>query len=319
MPGREPSVIDDISGTELAVFAAYVIGGIILIAIARKVRASAMRGAPPTRDLHPYEVAYLHGGGRHAIAASITALRLDGAVDAYADGRMIPLTPSATGPRAAGKPLDTAVFGAIAGGRAGTLAELTAEPGVRAALEQLGDGLVAQGMVIGPDGRRTLRICWLVLWAWMALGMLFFILDVFDGFPGVLLPLAAIGGVAVVGGSVLNTGAERTKEGERAVEQLRTSNAHLDPRYTASYAGLPAPSVLLGVALFGTAALMAFDPMFVQTVGLGRYMEMTAATTASGGYSGSSCSSTASVCSSGSCGGGGSCGSSGGGGGGCGG
>ncbi|MFI0487710.1 TIGR04222 domain-containing membrane protein, partial [Actinomadura sp. 9N215] len=126
-------MIDEISGPELVVFAGYVLIGILLIAIARRVRASATRGAHPTRDLHPYEVAYLHGGGRHAIAASITALRLDGAVDAYADGRMIPLTPSAAGPRAAGTPLDTAVFGAIASGRAGTLAELTAEPGVQAA------------------------------------------------------------------------------------------------------------------------------------------------------------------------------------------
>ncbi|WP_171064738.1 TIGR04222 domain-containing membrane protein, partial [Actinomadura soli] len=314
-------MIDEISGSELVVFTGYVICGIVLVVIARRVRAGAMRGAPPLRELHPYEVAYLHGGGRHAIAASITALRLDGAVDTYADGRMIPLTPSAAAPRAAGKPLDTAVFGAIAGGRAGTLAELTAEPGVRAALDQLGEGLVSQGMVIGPDGRRNLRIFQLVLWAWMALGIPFFVLDVFGGFPGVLLPLVAIGLVAIVGGSLLSTGAERTDEGERVVEQLRASNSHLDPQHTASYAGLAAPSVLLGVALFGTAALMAFDPMFVQTVGLGRYMEMTAAT--SGGYSGSSCSSTASVCSSGSCGGGGSCGSSGGGcgggGGGCGG
>ncbi|MFI0407160.1 TIGR04222 domain-containing membrane protein [Actinomadura sp. 3N508] len=315
-------MIDEITGPELLVFAGYVLCGIVLIAIARSVRASATRGGPPTRDLHPYEIAYLHGGGRHAIAASITALRLDGAVDTLADGRLIPLTPSAAGPRAAGKPLDTAVFGAIAGRRAGTLAELTAEAGVRAALDQLRDGLIPLGMVIGPAGEWKLRSCRLVLWAWMAFGIPFFILDVFGGFPGVLLPLAAIGLVAIGCGSLLNAGAERTKEGEHVIEQIKASNAHLDPRHTASYAGLPAPSVLLGVALFGTAALMAFDPMFVQTVGLGRYMEMSGAATASGGYSGSSCSSTASVCSSSSCGGGGSCGSSGcggGGGGGCGG
>ncbi|MWA01239.1 hypothetical protein F8568_012770 [Actinomadura sp. LD22] len=76
---------------------------------------------------------------------------------------------------------------------------------------------------------------------------------------------------------------------------------------------------LLAVALFGTAALMAFDAVFAQSAGLGRYLEMTGVAAASGGYSGPSCSSTASVCSSSSCGGGASCGGSGCGGSGCGG
>ncbi|MEV4007666.1 TIGR04222 domain-containing membrane protein [Actinomadura sp. NPDC049753] len=319
---------DEILGPALGFLAAHLLVGLVLLAILRRMRAAVRRGRPPARDLHPYEVAYLRGGGRHAIAASITALRLDGAVDAYADGRLLATEPSASGPRAAGTPLDAAVFGAVAHLRAGTLAELTAEPGVRAALDQLRDGLAAQGMVLAPAGRRRLRNLQAVMFGWMMLGFVAFVMnDAFSGFPAKVVPIAELIGLGF-GAIGLASGAERTREGELAVERAEESRRALDPANEPSYAGLPAPDALMGVALFGTAALMALDPMFAQTVGLGRYLEMAGVAAASGGHSGSSCSSTASVCSSSSCGGGGSCGGGsgcgggsdcGGGGGGCGG
>ncbi|MEO3823485.1 TIGR04222 domain-containing membrane protein [Actinomadura sp. B10D3] len=317
-------MMDEIWGLELGFLAAHILVGIVLLAILRRMRAELVRGGPPGRELHPYEVAYLHGGGRHAIAASVTALRLDRAVDAYADGGLVATGPAGDGPRAAGKPLDAAVYAAIVGGGAPTLARLTADAGVRAALDQLRDGLVAQGMVVPEAARRRLRIFSAVFYGWMLIGFgSFVVTGVFGGFPGVLLPIAALLGLAIAGGAALGSGDERTEEGARAVDRIKEANPHLDPALTPVYVGLAAPSVLMGVALFGTAALMAFDPMFAQTAGLGRYLELTGVAATSGGYSGSSCSSTASVCSSSSCGGGGSCGGGsgcgGGGGGGCGG
>ncbi|TDD59843.1 TIGR04222 domain-containing membrane protein, partial [Actinomadura darangshiensis] len=314
--------MDEIWGPKLGYLAAHILLGLALLAVLRSRRARLRRGGPPMRELHPYEVAYLHGGGRHAIAASVTALRLDRAVDTYADGRLLATGPSGDGPRAAGTPLDGAVFTTIASGRGGTLAELTADEGVRAALDQLRDGLVAQGMVVPEDGRRRLRAFQLAFYGWMLVGFVAFVMnDAFGGLPGVLVPVAALLGLAIAGSVVLGSGGERTAAGERIVEQIKASNPHLDPENAPAYTGLAGPAVLLGVALFGTAALMAFDPMFAQTVGLGRYLEMTGVAATSGGFSGSSCSSTASVCSSSSCGGGGSCGggSGCGGGGGCGG
>lgn len=132
-------MMDEIWGLGLGFLAAHILVGLVLLAVLRRMRAELIQGGPPSRELHPYEVAYLHGGGRHAIAASVTALRLDRAVDAYADGGLVATAPVGDGPRAAGKPLDAAVYAAIVGGGS-TLAGLTADAGVRAALDQLRTG-----------------------------------------------------------------------------------------------------------------------------------------------------------------------------------
>ncbi|QKG26496.1 TIGR04222 domain-containing membrane protein [Actinomadura verrucosospora] len=279
--------------------------GLVLVAVLWRRRSALLRGTPPTRDLHPYEIAYLQGGGRHAIAASLAALRLDGAVDAHGDGRMAAAPPPSDAPRTAGHPLDGAVFGAIAGGRAGTLAELTADTGVSAALDGLRDGLIEQGLLIRLGLRTALWTSQWLLRAWVLAGFVYFFLinDAYHGLPKFLMvfaPLAALSWAA----SGLGAGRGATKEGERAVEQARSAAPHLDPAQGASYEGLGGPAVVLGVALFGTAALMAFDEMFAQTVGLGRYLQLTGVAAVSGGYTGSACSASAVVCSSGSCGGG---------------
>ncbi|MDL4819905.1 TIGR04222 domain-containing membrane protein [Actinomadura opuntiae] len=291
----------------LWLLALHFLVGLALVAVLWRQRSALVRGTPPTRDPHPYEIAYLQGGGRHAIAASLAALRVDGAVDAHGDGRMTAVPPPSGASRTAGHPLDGAVFEAIAGGRAGTLAELTADTGVSTALDELRDGLIEQGLLIRLGMRPGL---WAVRWllrAWVLAGFVYFFLigDAFDGFPKALIvfaPLAALSGAAVG----LAAGHGPTKEGERAVAQARSAGPHLDPAQGASYAGLPGPDVVMGVALFGTAALMAFDEMFAQTVGLGRYLQLTGVAAASGGYTGSACSASAPVCSSASCGGGGS-------------
>ncbi|WUH96474.1 TIGR04222 domain-containing membrane protein [Spirillospora sp. NBC_00431] len=313
--------MDEFWGPALALLAGHILVGIVLVAMLWSARAKARRGHPPIRELHAYEVAYLHGGARHAIAVSIAALRLDGAVDVSADARLIATGQSAAGPRTAGTPLNAAVLGAIAGDRGATLAEITAEQGVRAAVDQLRDGLVPQGMVVSREGLRRLRNLLFVLGPWSLAGFIGFIAaGAFGGFPGVLVAVVPVLGLAGAGSAAYGTCPERTDEGDRIVEGLKTSSPHLDPSNTSSYAELGTPMVLMGVALFGTAALMATDPEFAQTVGLGRYLELTGVAGTSGGYVGASCSSTASVCSSSSWAGGGEAGCGGGGcGGGCGG
>ncbi|MFI0349793.1 TIGR04222 domain-containing membrane protein [Actinomadura sp. 9N407] len=305
-------------------FAGFILIGLVLLALLWSVRKRVREGTPATRDLHPYEVAYLHGGGRHAIAASLTALRLDGAIDAYAHGRFRATGPTANGPRAARMPLDGAIYGAIVGGRAATLARLTAEPGIRAMIEKLRAGLADQGLLIGPGARRRFTATAWVVRGWAVLGAV--VSFVTGGFEDSMAGLATFmtTGALLVASAALGAGKERTREGERALDRVREGNTRLDPVYAPPYAQLGAPEVLLGVALFGTAALMALDPVFAQTVGLGRYLQLTGVSGTSGGYAGPACSTGTSVCSSGSCGGGGACGGgggsgSGGGGGGCGG
>ncbi|RKS74624.1 uncharacterized protein (TIGR04222 family) [Actinomadura pelletieri DSM 43383] len=293
----------------LALFAGHVAAGIVLLRFLRNAWADVTNGHAPTHDLHPYEVAYLHGDRRHAVATAIAALRLDGFVDAHADGRLTATKPSTADQRAAGAPLDAAIYMALFGGLAWTVHQLNNEKGVRDALDRLHDGLVAEGALIGPNYWRAWRTSWLLRLAWTALGLLLYFADFFQGFPEFLLPLAAMLAVNVIGKRLLRARWPLTVEGERFVERSRTSNAHLNPAHKPSYADLDPQSALLGIAVFGPVALMAYDPVFVQTIGLGRYVGTTRFPTPM--PVGTSCASVYVVCSTVSCGAGGSsCGSS---------
>ncbi|XVQ13660.1 TIGR04222 domain-containing membrane protein [Spirillospora sp. CA-255316] len=307
-------------GLSFWTFVAFLVGAYAaLLGAGAAAERTARRGRPPSRDPHPYELAYLEGGGRHAITASLVALRLDGAVDAYATGQPVVAGP----PRSATTPLDLAVHHAISGRRTRNLAALASDPGVRAAIKQLRTGLAAQGLVMGDGARPVARLA-----PWPARGLL--ALCFFTGWDALSdgdapwyqhMLLVVLCVVLAVVSTAVGRGNERTRAGERALEDARVRHAHLDPEAAPVYDGATA---LPAVALFGTPALMAIDPMFSQTVGLGRFLALSGSSTASGsgGSAGSSstvCSSDASVCSSGGCGGGGSCGGGGGGGGGCGG
>ncbi|GAA2406821.1 hypothetical protein GCM10010191_13710 [Actinomadura vinacea] len=305
-----------VGGLSYWVFLVLLAGGFAVLLAGGAVAHRRLRvGSAPTRDLHPYELAYLDGGGRHAITAALISLRGLGALDAYATGR-IQLTGRIP---AARTPLDGAILGSLRGARMPSVAAVAADPHVRSAIAQLRDGLAAQGALMGTWERQVARLTpwpariWLLIWfitGW----------DDVTGadavwYRAMLLVFSCVALAAVsftVGG-----GNERTRAGERALEEARVRHAHLDPRSRPAYEGDAAP---MGVALFGTAALMAIDPVFAQTVGLGRFLAMagsSSATASSGSGGPATCSSSASVCSSGGCGGGGSCG--GGGGGGCGG
>lgn len=309
----------------LLILALYGLIGVLLLVLVLRTKRRMRRGRPAARDLHPYEVAYLHGGRRHAIAAALTALKLDGAVEVLADGRLRATSPVSDGPRAAHTPLDAAVYRAVGVLPDASLAKVTHEGGVLAALEQLRKGLIALGMIV-PEGRRM--GVELALWGvrgWLALGAAAWFIgneSTFGGSSGAEGPGYSPASIAVaillfgslLAALVLGHGGATTTEGVRALDRARETGARLDPAAVPSYAGLAGPDVLLGVALFGTAALMAWDPMFAQTAGLGRYLTLTGVGTVTGPTGTPACGSAASVCSSGSCGGGG-----GGGGGGCGG
>ncbi|GAA1814592.1 TIGR04222 domain-containing membrane protein [Actinomadura chokoriensis] len=97
-------------GSALAagIFAVHVLVAVALLMILWGVRRRLVRGRPPTRDLRPYEIAYLGGLDLGAVAASLAALLLDGAIEARADGRLAATGTSSGGP---GEPLDAAIPG----------------------------------------------------------------------------------------------------------------------------------------------------------------------------------------------------------------
>ncbi len=285
----------------------------LALTIARRWLAHRLlAGHPPVRDPHPYEIAYLTGGGRHAVAAALLTLRLDGAVIAGPDGRLT----AVADPRAATTPLDLAVHHAVRRAVA-TVARVTADPGVRQALEGMREGLVQQGMVPPPSAARTLRSMSYVFYG--ILGAAFFVAVSSPigerGGLQAILPLGLLVALFLLFGVLGGGERQRTRAADQVLEHVRNRHSHLDPRLAPSYPTYGIGAAAMGTALFGTAALMAVDPDFTQCAGLGRLLEMAGPDSSSGGigYSGSSCSSSASVCSSGGGGGGSSCGGGGGG------
>lgn len=264
---------DDISGTALGLLAAYLCLGLGVLSLQLLLRARLRRGRPPVRDPGTHELAYLLGGEPRAIGVSISALRLDLAVDAFADGRLLASRPGPGSPRTASAPLDEAVFAAIAEGRAAALDDLAGDPAVEAELDRLREGLVEQGLLTDPRRRRRLVTVQALTLVWAGAGLKIFIEeDLFSGLPDVLVPLVVLG-LPGLAGLAFGAGRRPTREGARAAERHRASNAHLDPE--AADPGEPpaAADLPLGLALHGAAAVRASDPDFARTSGLDRYLE----------------------------------------------
>ncbi|XRQ02958.1 TIGR04222 domain-containing membrane protein [Actinomadura welshii] len=271
---------DGLSGAALGFLAGYLCLGLGLLAVQLLLRARVRRGRPPAGEPGPHEIAYLHDRERRAIAVSVAALRLDHAVDALDDGRLLASRPAEGRPRTAGTPLDEAVLAAVAGERAGAIDEIEDDAAVSAELDRIGEGLAEQGLLADPVRRRPLWAVQVALLAWAGAGLKIFIEEeVVSGFPAVLLPWAGIGGIGLAG-LVFGAGGKRTREGERLTERLRASNAHLDPRGGPSRGGLTAPELLLAVGLHGAPAMLASDPDFTRASGLDRYLDGGAAGTA---------------------------------------
>ncbi|GAA4104883.1 TIGR04222 domain-containing membrane protein [Actinomadura miaoliensis] len=284
--------------------------GVLSVVIAAVVSFRLRRGHPPTRELHPYEVAYLTGGGRHTIAAVLLSLRLDGAIRADQPGGDLHVSGER---RSADTPLDEVVHEAVRSRQARTVAAVTAHETVQEAIKSLRDGLAAQGMVLDERRRRLARRAAWPLWLVIVVSgvrLAWYLADskLFDGpdvpFTGILIiPMV----VALLFLYAMTSGhAEKTRAVKAALKDTRQRHGHLDPRVFPAWPTYGIPASAMGVALFGTAALMSIDPTFSQAAGLGRLLQMAGSASSSGGigYSGSSCSSTASVCSSSGCSGG---------------
>ncbi|HEY8479273.1 MAG TPA: TIGR04222 domain-containing membrane protein [Spirillospora sp.] len=268
---------DDISGAALGLLAAYFCLGLGVLALQLVLRARLRRGRPPAREPGVHELACLRGGDRRAIAVSIAALRLDHAVDAFADGRLLASRPGGDRPRTASAPLDEAVFEAIAEGRAVTLDDLAGDRGVEAELGRLRAGLVAQGLLTDPRARRRLVTVQAVMLVWVIAGLKIFIEEgLFSGVPGVLVPVLVLGPPGLAG-LAFGAGRKPTREGARVAERHRRVHARLDPgnigRDAASRDSFTAGDFLLGLALHGAPAVRTFDPDFARTSGLDRYLE----------------------------------------------
>ncbi|TQS44290.1 TIGR04222 domain-containing membrane protein [Cryptosporangium phraense] len=284
--------------------------GVAAIGLTLLLRRGISRGraggaARPVSD--PFALALLSGGVNRVVEAAIAGLRARGLVDAVSGGGVTVRSWSTSGLH----PVELAVHHAIGNGctRVWTIAK---DPGVVSTIEPLRTRLELDGLFLSASQRTTFRLVGLLVAPVIALGVLRALAGSANGKPiSNLLFLLVFLGLAQL--FLLRQPAPLSGRAVRETIRAESSrNSHLQPSYNPSWAAYGAGGAALGVALFGTASLIAADPAFAAEA----QIRQAAAANSSGSYvdsGGSSCSSSSS------CSGGSSCGGGGCGGGGCGG
>ncbi|MGW7589365.1 TIGR04222 domain-containing membrane protein [Streptomyces rubiginosohelvolus] len=331
---------------------AVVVSSVLLVvkAVVERSRRPSPGSGVALHDL--YEVAFLDGGPARVVDTALTAL--------HADGRLVVGGPGivAVQRAQANDPVERAVLQELAAAPNGALHVLREAVMRHPAVQEVGDGLAARGLLVPPHRLRPLRrwgltqgiACMIALPLSLLLTFVQFAtddsLDFSVPFIMKMLPAIVIG--SFTGLIVANSSASRlTASGRHAAQSFRTAYAHVvTPAHLVATLGLRAlPDPVFQAQLTAAARLSAPRRRSSARVGGSTATGVTAVGVATvwcaasgpggsscggstGGGSGSSCGG-GSGCSSGSgCGGGGgsSCGGSGGsscggggGGGGCGG
>ncbi|ALU96823.1 hypothetical protein WQO_27905 [Streptomyces globisporus C-1027] len=331
---------------------AVVVSSVLLVvqAVVERSRRPSPGSGVALHDL--YEVAFLNGGPARVVDTALTALHADGRLAVGGPGIV------AVQRAQANDPVERAVLQELAAAPNGALHVLREAVMRHPAVQEVGDGLAARGLLVPPHRLRPLRrwgltqaiVCMIALPLSLLLTFVQFAtddsLDFSVPFIMKMLPAIVIG--SFTGLIVANSSAGRlTASGRHASQSFRTAYAHVvTPAHLVATLGLRAlPDPVFQAQLLAAARLSAPRRRSSGRVGGATATGVTAVGVATvwcaasgpggsscggstGGGSGSSCGG-GSGCSSGSgCGGGGgsSCGSSGGsscggggGGGGCGG
>ncbi|MDV9191852.1 TIGR04222 domain-containing membrane protein [Streptomyces sp. SR27] len=306
----------------------------IALVITRVVRT---RGGPAGPVHDRYEVAFLNGGPARVVDTALAALQADGRLAVGGPGIVAIVRPTAH------DPVERAVLQEHAAAPHGALHHLRLGVMRHPAVQEIGGGLAARGLVVDPATRRTTaRWCGILALAAFALLPLSVFLTVVDfaADPEFRLPfvfkVAPVLFAAVITGAVCGSiaGKQVTPAGRRAVRAYGRAHGHLgDVGHLVALYGLRAlPDPVLREQLVAAARFYA-PPRRNRRGGrrspsqfsssdaalLGVATEWCATNSSCGGGGGSSCSGGGSSCSAGSCssgscsGGGSSCGGSGGG------
>jgi uncharacterized protein (TIGR04222 family) len=290
-----------ISGPNFLLLFVAAAGLLVFATVLHRSIVFAGRRDLPATQLTPQQAAYLNGGNRLAVYASLGGLRAAGAVD-MAPGRTL----TTSGPLPAGAtPLDQAVYNAA--GQRIRARDLVTHQWVLMALGQLHQELERAGLAPTREQRRAAHFFPLLLVGLLALGALRFAAGITAGKPVmflfVLLIVVAVVTLMLLAGTPTQTRAART-----AVRTLRTQHVHLSPSASPAYRTYGATGAAMGVALFGSAALYSLDPGFAAEAEVQRNLASGSSTSGSSCGSGGSDSGGGSSCGGGSgggCGGGG--------------
>lgn len=225
----------------------------------------------------PIQAAYLNGGGKLAIYAAIAELRAAGGIGvAPRSHRLVALK----SPPAAASDLARAVHAAVS--TPIPVRKVRRDPGVRAVLKDLRDGLVRASLAIGPIQHRLARLATMALFVLLGLGFARLIAGLANGKPVGFLIVSLF--VVFIVCLLLRRVPYRTLASGPALKALRREFLHLAPAQSPAHATYGAASAAMGVALYGTAALWALDPMFAERAEIRR--QALAAAGGSDGYSG---------------------------------
>ena len=289
--------------TFLMYYGGALVALLILAALHRRVLFAGTAGTHVDR-LSPQQVAYLNGGDRLAVYASLGGLRGAGAIGSGTDKTLYQSGPMPSGVT----PLDTAVYNAA--GRRIRARDVDTDQWVVSALDQLRDGLESNGLAVTPAKVQAARLWAFAGIALTAVGVARFVAGLNNNKPVVFLaPLIII--AIVISIRLARKNQLATRAATKGLTTLRRQHDYLSPRQSPSYATYGASGAAMGVALFGAASLYTMDPAFAADAEIQRINASGAGSSSfdSGGSSSSSCSSGSSSCSSGSsCGGGGGCG-----------
>ncbi len=237
----------DLRGPEfLGFFFVLVVAVIAAVAIVRR----RMEGGPipKLKSIDPYLIAYLRSGTEEAIRVAVVSL-VDRGLLKYEAGFVV----NQVGPEDVRRPLERVILAAASTPR--QPAGLCAIPAIRDTADQLGNELVEQGLMRGPEHiRRRRRV------AAVAIGFLWCVALVKIGVAigrgrsnvGYLVLLSCF---ATVGVMFVAFRGRRTRMGTRLVGDLRTLFGGLKDRSHEIPAGGATNELALLAGVFGLAAL----------------------------------------------------------------
>jgi uncharacterized protein (TIGR04222 family) len=288
---------DFIAGFAVALAAMTVVASLVRLRVTRADAGSAAR--QPT----PVEVAILTGGRSRAVYSALAGLRAAGVVGSGQLGEL-----EATAPAPAGlSRLEFAVYEAAIRRVQGS--QVAQDYQVRSALVDLESQLSREGWLLDEEQQRRARLgSWLLL-ALAAVGAARVMAGLGNHKPVLYIVLLTIATIVI--GLLFRRVPHVSATGRRAIASLRRQNAHLSPDQSPAWSTYGMTGAAMGVALFGTSAIWAADPVFAEHAHILR--NTTTPGPSASGCGGASCGG------GGGGGGGGGCGGGGCGGGGCGG
>lgn len=231
--------------------------GVVFAAGTLVHRQRVLRGPAHVRPnaITGQEAAYLNGGPRLAVYASLGALRTAGAIGVSDDGVL-----AQTGALPAGStPLDVAVYHAA--DRRIRPRALLADRWVGDAVGSLRADLERSGLALPAEARRSARSGALVLLALLAFGVARLVAGVSNKRPVAFLAILLIV-LSLVILVLLVKVPHRTAAADFVLTSLRLKHSELAPIKQPAWSTYGPAGAAMGVALFGTAALWTADPAF---------------------------------------------------------